>query len=572
MADAPSDYARDATPAGPATPTSHTDTFVLDHMPPPSQQPDLRATLPELDFPERINCATEFVDRWAAREDAGERLAVISPDGTRWTYQDLGDAVSRIARVLTEELGLVPGNRVMLRGANSPMLAAIWLAVVKAGGVVVTTLPLLRAREIAYILDKARIDQVLCEQGLARDLESVLEDRPETARPRLMYFRGDPGAGLEAAMATRTGRFEPVDTARTDPCLIAFTSGTTGLPKASVHTHRDVLAICNTFPRQVLKVSERDRFIGSPLLAFTYGLGGLLLFPLYAGASTVLLTEGSPKVLARAIADFRATVCFSGPTAYRMVAAEAHDCDLSSLRACVSAGEALPSATRKLWKQRTGIDLTDGIGATEMLHIFISMPGRDALSRPGAIGRPLPGYQAAVWDERGRPLPPGQLGRLAVKGPTGCRYLADERQLDWVRDGWNLTGDSGWMDEDGYFSYQARTDDMIVSAGYNISPAEVEDALLAHPAVRECAAVGAPDAARGTIVKAFVVLAEGSSPGPALVTELQDFAKSTIAPYKYPRAVEFRAELPRGGTGKLQRFRLREAEEAARRGVAADAR
>ncbi|MCT2588872.1 AMP-binding protein [Streptomyces sp. N2-109] len=554
------------------TRTAHTDTFVLDNMPPLSQQPELGSTLPELDFPTRVNCAGEFVDRWAEQDDAGARLALISPHGIRWTYQDLDEIVSRIAHVLTTDLGLTPGNRVMLRGSNSPMLAAIWLAVIKAGGVVVTTLPLLRPKEITYILDKARIDHVLCERGLSGDLAEALEDRPEGVRPRLMYFHGGPEAGLEAAMAAKPVRFTPVDTARTDPCMIAFTSGTTGSPKASVHTHRDVLAVCNTFPRHVLEVSEQDRFIGSPLLAFTYGLGGLLLFPLYHGASTVLLSEGSPIALARAIADFRATVCFSGPTAYRMVATEAHDCDLSSLRACVSAGEALPTATRELWKQKTGIDLTDGIGATELLHIFISMPGRDAPARPGALGRALPGYTAAVWDEQGRALPPGQVGRLAVRGPTGCRYLADERQHDWVKDGWNLTGDSGSLDEDGYFYYRARTDDMIVSAGYNISPAEVEDALLSHPAVLECAAVGVPDSRRGSIVKAFVVLAGNRAPGPQLVEELQNFTKQTIAPHKYPRAMEFCSELPRGGTGKLQRFRLREADEAARKAVSQDAR
>ncbi|QKW10039.1 AMP-binding protein [Streptomyces sp. NA04227] len=544
--------------------TAHQDTFVLDNMPTLSEQPEFRYTLPELQYPERVNCVTSFVDRWAAEGDAAARTAVLSSDGTTWSYRDLGEAVSRIAHVLTDDLGLVPGNRVMLRGTNSPVLAAAWLAVIRAGGVVITSLPLLRAKEITYVLDKANVDLILCEEALAEELNLALKDRPVAEQPRLMFYGGAPGAGLQAAMARKPTSFAPVDTVRTDPCLIAFTSGTTSVPKATVHTHRDVLAICNTFPRRMLDVRESDRFIGSPLLGFTYGLGGLLLFPLYYGASTVLLHHGSPKIMAGAIAEHGATICFSGPTAYRMIAADVPDADLSSLRACVSAGEALPVATRAMWREKTGIDLIDGIGATELLHIFLTMPGSEARERPGALGRPLPGYQAVVLGEDGEPVPPGHVGRLAVKGPTGCRYLADERQRDWVKDGWNLTGDSGWTDEDGYFHYHARSDDMIVSAGYNISPVEVEDALLAHHGVRDCAAIGVPDEERGAIVKAFVVLAEGFTPGDETARELQRFVKDHIAPYKYPRAIEFRTELPRGDTGKLRRFVLRESEEEQR--------
>jgi 2-aminobenzoate-CoA ligase len=355
-------------------------------------------------------------------------------------------------------------------------------------------------------------------------------------------------------MTGKPADFAPVNTYATDPCLIAFTSGTTGTPKATVHSHRDVMAICNSFPRSVLKASGDDRFVGSPSLAFTFGLGGQLLFPLHIGASTVLLDQASPPLLARAISDYQATVCFSAPTFYRMMATE-WDYDFSTLRKCVSAGEVLPVATRQLWKRRTGIDIIDGLGTTEMLHIFVSMSGEDGAAHPGAVGRAIPGYEVAVLDARGRQLPPGKAGRLAVKGPTGCRYLADERQRDYVEAGWNLTGDSGWMDERGHFFYQARTDDMIVSAGYNISPVEVEDVMLTHPAVRECAVAGVPDQKRGIIVKAFIVLEAGYEAHQELIGELQAFAKGVIAPYKYPRAIEFRTELPRTETGKIQRFR-----------------
>ncbi|MFK8909441.1 AMP-binding protein, partial [Streptomyces sp. YS-3] len=490
------------------------------------------------------------------------RLAVLSPDGVRWTYAELLATVSRIAHVLTEDMGLVPGNRVLLRGANTPMLVAIWLAVVRAGGVVVATMPLLRAKELAYVIDKARITHALCESALGAELAAA---RTDGSGPRTMYYGGgarddteqDADTGLEEAMARHSARFTPADTAATDPCLIAFTSGTTGMPKATVHSHRDVMAVCRSFPQHVLRATGDDRFIGTPSLAFTYGLGGLLLFPLHIGASVVLLDRASPRQLASAIDEFRATVCFSGPTAYRAMCVDPAPYGLASLRECVSAGEPLPPVTRKMWKQRTGHDLIDGLGSTEMLHIFIAMRGDEAATRPGALGRPVPGYLAAVVDDAGRPLPYGEVGALAVKGPTGCRYLDDARQADYVRNGWNLTGDACWADKDGYLHYHARLDDMIVSAGYNISPVEVEATLLAHPAVQECAAVAAPDDERGAVVQAHVVPAEGHTPSPELVLELQRFAKAEMAPYKYPRLITFCAELPRAGTGKIQRFRLR---------------
>ncbi|MEU1075901.1 MULTISPECIES: AMP-binding protein [unclassified Streptomyces] len=566
------------------------DTFVQDHLPPPALQPDTLLDLPTLRFPPRLNCATELLDGPVGAADRSGRLAVLSPHGVRWTYAELHATVSRIAHVLTEDMGLVPGNRVLLRGTNTPMTVAIWLAVVRAGGVVVATMPLLRAKELAYVIDKARITHALCESALSAELEAA---RTDGSAPRTMYYPGatpddtdpgatrdgtDPGAGagLEEAMARHPGRFSPADTAATDPCLIAFTSGTTGMPKATVHSHRDVMAVCRSFPQHTLRATSDDRFIGTPSLAFTYGLGGLLLFPLHIGASVVLLDRASPRHLARAIDEFRATVCFSGPTAYRAMCMDPAPYRLSSLRECVSAGEPLPPVTRKMWKQRTGHDLIDGLGSTEMLHIFIAMRGDEAATRPGALGRPVPGYLAAVVDDAGRPLPYGEVGALAVKGPTGCRYLDDARQADYVRNGWNLTGDACWADKDGYLHYHARLDDMIVSAGYNISPVEVEATLLTHPAVKECAAVAAPDDERGAVVRAHVVLAEGHTPSPELVLELQRFAKAEMAPYKYPRLITFCAELPRAGTGKIQRFRLRGADggsapSAEREGASGDA-
>ncbi|WP_371656278.1 MULTISPECIES: AMP-binding protein [unclassified Streptomyces] len=551
-------------PVSPQLGTAHLDTFVQDHLPPVSLQPDTLLDLPTLRFPPRLNCATELLDGPSGPADRAGRLAVLSPHGVRWTYAELLATVSRIAHVLTEDMGLVPGNRVLLRGANTPMLVAIWLAVVRAGGVVVATMPLLRAKELAYVIDKARITHALCESALGAELEAAEAD----GRPlRTMHFldgargdwdaKADPGADLETAMAEHSDWFPPVDTAATDPCLIAFTSGTTGMPKATVHSHRDVMAVCCSFPQHVLRATSDDRFIGTPSLAFTYGLGGLLLFPLHIGASVVLLDRASPQQLARAIDEFRATVCFSGPTAYRAMCMDPAPYGMSSLRECVSAGEPLPPVTRKMWKQATGHDLIDGLGSTEMLHIFIAMRGDEAATRPGALGRPVPGYLAAIVDDAGRPLPYGEVGALAVKGPTGCRYLDDDRQVDYVRNGWNLTGDACWADKDGYLHYHARLDDMIVSAGYNISPVEVEATLLTHPAVRECAAVAAPDDERGAVVQAHVVLAKGHAPSPELVLELQQFAKAEMAPYKYPRVIAFCDELPRAGTGKVQRFRLR---------------
>ena len=531
--------------------TAHVDTFARDNLPPPELQPVYHFDLPELQFPERLNCATELLDRHVA-EGRGGRACIRAP-GLSWSYADLQDKANRIANVLVNQMGLVPGNRVLLRAPNNPMLAACWFAVIKAGGIAVATMPLLRAKELKAIIEIGQVTHALCDAALADELRQAATEVPLLRQIRL--FNGGGADGLEAAMEQASPRFENVDTGRDDTCLLGFTSGTTGVPKATMHFHRDVMAICRCWPRHMLRATADDVFIGSPPLAFTFGLGGLLLFPLDVGACAVLLEKASPPQLLEGVRTFGATVMFTAPTSYRVLAADGAELRGTPLRKCVSAGEALPAATRALWKEATGIELIDGIGATEMLHIFISHDETNA--RPGATGKPVPGYRARVVDDQGNEVPPGTVGKLAVQGPTGCRYLADERQKTYVKNGWNLTGDAYVMDADGYFFYQARTDDMIISAGYNIAAPEVEEALMQHPAVAECAVIGVPDEERGQIVKAFVVLRPDHVADEAMVRTLQDFVKRTVAPYKYPRAIEFTSQLPRTQTGKLQRFRLK---------------
>ena len=550
--------------------TAHVDTFAADHLPPPEQQPEFLFDLPELQFPERLNCAVELLDRHV-REGRGDRPCVKAPSGPAWSYAELQRQADRIAHVLVSDLGLVPGNRVLLRAANKPMLVACWFAVMKAGGIAVGTMPMLRAKELAQIVEKAQVEFALCDAALRSELDAAATVQPMLSK--LMCFGPGPASGhpersegphsrppLESFMARHDAPFTAVDTAATDTCILAFTSGTTGQPKATMHFHRDVMAACVCFPPHVLRANESDVFIGSPPLAFTFGLGGLVLFPMHIGASIVLLEKAGPPDLLEAIVAQRATVCFTAPTSYRAMAAGAREKkigvrDGGVLRKCVAAGEALPAATRALWKEATGIEIIDGIGATEMFHIFISAD--EARARPGATGVAVPGYRARVVDENGNTVPAGTIGRLAVQGPTGCRYLSDPRQADYVKDGWNYTGDAYLQDADGYFFYQSRTDDMIISAGYNIAAVEVEDVLMRHEAVAECAVIGHPDEERGQIVKAFVVLRAPHAGDEAMVKALQDHVKATVAPYKYPRAVEFREALPRTETGKLQRFRLR---------------
>jgi 2-aminobenzoate-CoA ligase len=533
--------------------TAHVDTFARDNLPPASLLPEFRFDLPELRYPERLNCCEELLDRAVAR-GLGDRPCLISPTETL-TYAGLRERVNRIANVLVRDLGLRPGNRVLLRGPNSPTMAAAILAVFKAGGIAVATMPLLRARELAYPIRKAMITLALCDARLSEEMKKAQALAPELER--IVYWGDGADDSLESLMTKPDYEaFTACDTASDDICLIAFTSGTTGEPKGTMHFHRDMLAICDSYGRYVLRASAEDRFIGSPPLAFTFGLGGVLLFPLRVGAASILLEKAPPDELVAAIAQFRASVCFTAPTAYRAMLAKLEGHDIASLRKCVSAGEALPRTTWDAWHDATGIKIMDGIGSTEMLHIFIGSPEESI--RPGSTGRAVPGYEAKVVDDEGRELPPGTMGRLAVRGPTGCRYLADLRQTKYVRNGWNLTGDTYIMDADGYFWYQARSDDMIISAGYNIAGPEVESVLLAHPAVAECGVVGAPDPERGEIVTAYVVLRSGYAADATMTKTLQDFVKAEIAPYKYPRVVEYVASLPRTESGKLQRFQLRE--------------
>ena len=533
--------------------SAHVDTFCRDNLPPHDEWPELLFDLPGLRYPQRLNCAVELLDAVAARLGP-DRPCLLAPGTDAWTYGDLARLSNQIAAVLVEDHGLMPGNRVLLRGPNNPWLVACWFGVLKAGGVVVTTMPLLRPGELVTVADIAAVDLALCDARFTGDLRAA-------AIPGLRTIEYGGAGGLTAAVEAKSGAFTAVDTAADDVALLAFTSGTTGRPKATMHFHRDVLANADTFSALVLRPEPDDLFTGTPPLAFTFGLGGLVVFPLRVGASTLLVERATPPELAELIAEYRVTVCFTAPTAYRAMLASGRADRLSSLRRAVSAGEHLPAATWLAFRDGTGIELIDGIGSTEMLHIFIASADGDI--RPGSTGRAVPGYVAAVVDESGDVVPPGTLGRLAVKGPTGCRYLADDRQRQYVQNGWNITGDTFVMDEDGYFWFQARSDDMIVSSGYNISGPEVEEALVAHPDVAECGVVGLPDEARGQLVTAFVVLRDGVAGDEARTKELQDFVKQRIAPYKYPRRIAYVAELPKTATGKLQRFRLRQQAPAA---------
>ncbi len=537
----------------PGAPSAFVDRFVLDWLPARELWPRMDwSAVPELTYPDRLNATSALLDHWI---DAGHGdRTVFHHAGGPWTYRRLHDTANRIAHVLVEDLHLVPGGRVLLRGANHPMLAACWFAVLKAGGVAVTTMPLLRPRELAEIVERAEVRIALTDAEVAADLDTVLRDR---AGARLLHFNSATPDGLEARMAGKPGAFASVLTAADDPAIIAFTSGTTGRAKATVHFHRDLLAVADTYGRYILQPEPDDIFIGSPPFAFTYALGGLVLFPMRFGASTALLGQTTPPLMLEGIQKYRASVTVTSPTGYRAMLRQVGEFDLTSLRRCISAGETLPAAVFDAWAAATGIRLMDGIGSTEMLHMFIGCTADEA--RPGSTGRIVPGYRAMVVDDAGHEVPRGTIGRLAVTGPTGCRYLDDpENQQRYVQQGWNLTGDAYVQDGDGYFWYQSRTDDMIVSSGYNIAGAEVENALLTEPSVAECAVVGVPDEARGQIVKAFVVPTAGVAPSDALVKTLQDYVKSQIAPYKYPRAIEFVTTLPRTLTGKVQRFKLRQ--------------
>lgn len=531
-----------------STQTAHVDRFVLDGLPPPEQWPEIRLPESLFSYPERINAAVVLLDDaiergWGPRPcmGLGEEM---------WTYDDVCDCANRIAAVLVDDYGIVPGNRVLLRGPNAPWMVAAWFAVLKAGAVAVTTMPLLRAGELSKVVHKCAPTVSLCAEGLEAEL------REATDNPIAIWGQtGD----LETAVATKSGEFTAVDTAATDPALLASTSGTTGTPKVAAHFHRDLLVIDDSFA-PILQAQPDDVFVGSPPLAFTFGLGAEVVFPMRIGACTWFCDSPGPEALASLIAQRRATVCFSSPTAYRAMTTLEPTPDLSSLRRGVSAGEWLPKATFDLVDAELGLKLIDGIGATELLHIFISASDDDI--RPGATGKPLPGWEAAIFDDDGNRVPVGAPGRLAVKGPIGCRYLDDERQTTYVRDGWNFTGDIYACDADGYFWYQARADDMIVSSGYNIAAPEVEEALLGHAAVAEAGVIGTPDSDRGMVVHAFVHLCDPSAASEALARELQNHTKAAIAPYKYPRRITFCAQpLPKTATGKLQRRALAEPAE-----------
>jgi 2-aminobenzoate-CoA ligase len=540
-------------------PSAQTDRFVHDRLPPPDHWPELRYDLPELQaLPQQLNVVQALFDRAFAAGHADRPL--FRSDERTLSYGQARAEVNRFANVLAG-LGLQPGNRVLLRGGNSIAMALAWLAVVQSGLIAVATMPLLRATELKSIIDKAQPSAALCDVKLQDELKAALAQGPDTATmPLCLFNTGDAAVvldhSLEALARHASDQAAPCPTSADDIALLAFTSGTTGSPKAAVHTHRDVLAACETWPRHVLRATPDDIVIGSPPLAFTFGLGGLLVFPMWAGASVYFPSiPYTPEAMVKLIGQVGATICYTAPTFYRQMAAFAKQHGIGQLRLSVSAGEGLPDATRQLWKEASGLEMLDGIGATEMFHIFISAAPEDV--KRGAIGRVVPGYEAKIVDEQGNDLPRGQVGRLAIKGPTGCKYLDDARQANYVEGGWNFPGDAFLQDEDGYFIYQARTDDMIITAGYNVAGPEVEAALLQHPAVAECGVVGKADDERGMIILAYVVLKPGQAAGADQVKTLQDHVKHTLAPYKYPREVRFVSSLPRTETGKLQRFALR---------------
>jgi 2-aminobenzoate-CoA ligase len=532
--------------------TAHTDTFTRDNLPPSQQWPEI--PLNGFNYPEELNAGVELTDTMVKR-GFGDHVALIG-NGRRRTYKELSDWTNRIAHALVEDFGIKPGNRILIRSANNPAMVACWLGATKAGAVVVNTMPMLRAGELAKIVDKAEVGLALCDTRLMDELVTCAKTSKHLKQVIGFDGTANHDAELDRIALSKSVTFDAVKTGRDDVALLGFTSGTTGEPKATMHFHRDLLIIADGYAKEILNVTPDDIFVGSPPLAFTFGLGGLAVFPLRFGATATLLENASPANMIEIIETYKATISFTAPTAYRaMLAAMQQGANLSSLRAAVSAGETLPAPVFKDWVEKTGKPILDGIGSTEMLHIFISNRFGDAA--PASTGKPVIGYEAKVVGDDMKEKPRGEIGKLAVRGPTGCRYLADKRQDAYVRDGWNLTGDSFIQDENGYFHFAARNDDMIISAGYNIAGPEVEAALLAHPDVKECAVIGAPDEGRGQIVEAHVVLKDGVIAGVDEIKLLQDHVKATIAPYKYPRSVKFADTLPKTATGKIQRFRLK---------------
>jgi 2-aminobenzoate-CoA ligase len=540
-------------------PSGHVDDFTRRNLPPFEQWPDLLLERPEFQYPDYLNAGVELTDR-IVEMGYGDRVALIG-NGRQRTYKELADWSNRLAHALVENYGVMPGNRVLIRSGNNPALVAAWLAATKAGAVVVNTMPMLRAGELTKIIDKAEIALALTDSRIADELVACA--KTSKFLKQVVNFDGTSNhdAELDRIALGKSVKFEAVKTGRDDVALLGFTSGTTGEPKATMHFHRDLLIIADGYARETLGVTPDDIFVGSPPLAFTFGLGGLAIFPLRFGATATLLENASPAEMIKIIENYKATICFTSPTAYRaMMAAMDKGADLSSLRLAVSAGETLPAPVFEDWTRKTGKTILDGIGSTEMLHIFITNRIGDAAA--GTTGRPVTGYEAKIVDDEMNELPVGTPGKLAVRGPTGCRYLADTRQANYARDGWNVTGDTFVCDAQGRLSFVARSDDMIVSSGYNIAGPEIEAALLTHPAVAECGVVGAPDEARGMIVKAYVVLTATVTGDAELASALQDHVKREISPYKYPRAIEFVTQLPKTQTGKLQRFALRQMAQA----------
>lgn len=533
-------------------PSAHTDTFARDNLPPASLCPEF--LLDGFDYPEHLNAGFELTDKMV-EQGFGDHTALIG-NGRHRTYKELTDWTNRLAHVLVDELNVKPGNRILIRSANTPAMVACWLAATKAGAVVVNTMPLLRAKELEQIVDIAEVTLALCDTRMLDEIEEVAKTSKTLTRVADFDGSQNHDSDLDRMALEKSVRFDPVKTGRDDVALLGFTSGTTGVPKATMHFHRDLMIIADGYAKEVLGVTPEDIFVGSPPLAFTFGLGGLAIFPLRFGATATLLETASPPNMIEIIEKYKATVCFTAPTAYRfMLSAMDDGADLSSLRAAVSAGETLPSPVYKDWIEKTGKPMLDGIGATEMLHIFISNRFDD--HAPACTGRPVTGYQVKVIDDDNNTVPNGTVGRLAVKGPTGCRYLADDRQANYILDGWNITGDSFSMDDDGYLYFAARNDDMIISGGYNIAGPEVESALLSHELVAECAVVGAADIDRGSIVQAHIVLKDNAKESDNTVSILQEYVKATIAPYKYPRSIVFCSSLPKTATGKIQRYLLK---------------
>jgi len=525
----------------------YTDNFAHDNLPSIDLQPDYLCDLPQFQHPEMLNCVERLLDNHIKKGN-GDAVCIRTFEES-WTYNNLFEKANQIAHVFIDDLGLVSGNRVLLRSANNPMMVACWFAVLKAGGIVVSTMPLLRSKELTTIIDCAEISIAISDSDLADEMNQV---ESKFLKITSFFRNGD----LDKLTQYKPKNFENYHSKADSVCLIGFTSGTTGLPKMTAHYHKDILNICEAFPVYSLQPTKDDIFIGSPPLGFTFGLGGLVLFPMYFGASTFLIEKPSPDLLLKAIQEYKVTICFTAPTAWRVLTTKLNEFNVSSLRKCVSAGETLPLQVWHDWYDATGLKIIDGIGSTEILHIFISSNEENMI--PGATGLPILGYEAKIIDENGNELPINESGKLAIKGITGCKYLnREEKQKEYVQNGWNITGDIFKKDDNGYYWFVARGDDMIISSGYNIAAIEVESVLLTHEDILECAVVGLPDEERGMLVCAHIVLKDNNKASVEFKKTIQQWFKQVAAPYKYPRVINFIESLPKTETGKIQRFKLK---------------